>query len=168
MSNIIEQFISELEQFNTKYTSLSEWLRRNEKAVETDLKLTTIVVQNEQLKNILNTGISLQTDLTSLREHLQTIALIIKNFEESTENTDGGKSTMILKQLQQNFDFLSNNYIDFIKRCKQILDTCEHYMIMFNEINHVDQEFIKLMNEFDQQLAKNENNSQVRLEKNLY
>ncbi|CAF1221360.1 unnamed protein product [Rotaria sordida] len=160
LSNIIERFIVQLDQFNTKYIYLIEWLKTNEKEIENNLQLSTLIIDNDKFKNILNTGINLQNDFISLQEYLQIIDLIIQDFQQATENTDDGKSTMIFKQLQQSLELLSINYFDFLKRCKQISDICERYLILFNEINHLDEEFIKSMNEFDQHLAMNEKNQQ--------
>ncbi|CAF3982293.1 unnamed protein product, partial [Rotaria sp. Silwood1] len=156
MSNIIERFITQLDQFNIQYAYLTEWLRINEKELENNLQLSTLNTDNDKFKSILNTGINLQNDLTYLQEYLQTIDLIIQDFQQATENTDDGKSTMIFNQLQQSLELLITNYSNFLKRCKPISDICERYLILFNEINHLDEEFLKSMNEFDQHLAINE------------
>ncbi|CAF5105935.1 unnamed protein product, partial [Rotaria magnacalcarata] len=103
LGNLIEQFIIRLDQFNIKYARLTEWLENNEKEMENNIQLSTINTDNEKFKNILNTGIYLQSDLTSLQESLQAIDLIIQDFQQATENTDGGKSAMIFKRLQQCF-----------------------------------------------------------------
>ena len=109
-------------------------------------------------KSILNTGIHLENDLKSLQQHLQLIDLTIQDFEQATGNTDGGKSANIYKQLQQRFDTLSTNYSDFLKRCKQISGQCERYLITLNEVNHLNEQIIKSMNEFEQKLQKKTNN----------
>ncbi|CAF2636953.1 unnamed protein product [Rotaria sp. Silwood2] len=158
LRNIIEQFLIRVDQFNTKYAYLTEWLRINEKEIENNLQLSTLYIDNDKFKNILNTGINLQNDLTYLQEYLQAIDLIIQDFQQATENTDDGKSAMIFNELQQSLELLSTNYFDFLKHCKQISDICERYLILFNEINHLDEEFLKSMNEFDQYLAINEKN----------
>ncbi|CAF4657430.1 unnamed protein product, partial [Rotaria sp. Silwood1] len=160
MSNIIERFITQLDQFNIQYAYLTEWLRINEKELENNLQLSTLNTDNDKFKSILNTGINLQNDLTYLQEYLQTIDLIIQDFQQATENTDDGKSTMIFNQLQQSLELLITNYSNFLKRCKPISDICERYLILFNEINHLDEEFLKSMNEFDQHLAINEKNQE--------
>ncbi len=118
------------------------------------------------MKIILNTAINLQNDLKSLQEHLQLIDLTIQDFEQATGNTDGGKSANIYKQLQQRFDSLSTNYSDFLKRCKQISDQSERYMITYNEIQHLNEQIIKSINEFDQNLTSNENKQQVTISQN--
>ncbi len=164
MSNIIERFIIQVNQFNTKHVYLTKWLEINTKEIEKDLELTALNNDNDRLKNILNIGIHLQNDLKSLQECLQTIDLIIKDFEQATENTDGGKSENIFKHY---FEILSKNYSDFIKHCKQIADQCERYMIIFNEINHLNEEFLKSINEFDQHLSINEQNPNVKLSRKL-
>jgi len=115
------------------------------------------------LKTILNTAINLQNDLKSLQEHLQLIDLTIQDFEQATGNTDGGKSANIYKQLQQRFDILSTNYSDFLKRCKQISNQTERYMITYNEVKHLNEQILKSMNEFDQNLTSNENKQQVNI-----
>src|SRR5205814_1583777 len=69
------------------------------------------------------------------------------------------------KQLQQRFDILSTKYSDFLKRCKQISDQCERYMITYNEVKHLNEQIIKSMNEFDQNLTSNENKQQVNFSK---
>lgn len=160
---MIEQFIFNLDQFNSKYTNLTEWLKLNEKELENNLQLSTLSVDNEKLKTLLNTGINLQNDLTSLQENLQAIDLIIQDFQQATENTDGGKSAIIFNRLQTCFDSLSTNYLDFIKRCKQTSDLCERYSILFNEINHLSEEFLKSMNEFDEHLKICEQNQEVKV-----
>ncbi|CAF4236643.1 unnamed protein product, partial [Rotaria magnacalcarata] len=98
----------------------------------------------------------------SLQESLQAIDLIIQDFQQATENTDGGKSAMIFKRLQQCFELLSTNYFDFLKHCKQTSDMCEGHLILFDEINHFDEEFRRSLNEFDQHLAINEKNQEVK------
>ncbi len=115
------------------------------------------------MKTILNTAINLQNDLKSLQEHLQLIDLTIQDFEQATGNTDGGKSANIYKQLQQRFDILSINYSDFLKRCKQISNQTERYMITYNEVKHLNEQILKSMNEFDQNLTSNENQQQVNI-----
>ncbi len=117
------------------------------------------------MKTILNTAINLQNDLKSLQEHLQLIDLTIQDFEQATGNTDGGKSANIYKQLQQRFDILSINYSDFLKRCKQISNQTERYMITYNEVKHLNEQILKSMNEFDQNLTSNENQQQVNIYK---
>jgi hypothetical protein len=129
------------------------------------LQLSSLSVDNEKLKTILNTAIHLQNDLKFLQEHLQSIDLTIQDFEQATGNTDGGKSANIYKQLQQRFDVLSTNYSDFLKRCKHISDQCERYMITYNEVNHLNEEILKSMNEFNQNLSTKENNPQVNISK---
>ncbi len=162
MNNIIQRFINQFDQFITKHVYLTEWLEINTKEIEKDLQLSTLNNDNDRLKNILNIGIDLQSDLKSLQEYLQTINLIIKKFEQATENTDNKKLENIFKQFQQDFELLSRNYANFIKHCKQISDQCERYMIIFNEINHLNEEFLKSMNEFDQHLSINEKNPKVK------
>jgi len=164
LSNIIERFIIQVDQFNIKYTDLIEWLEINTKGIEKDLELSTLNNDNDRLKDILNRGIHQQNDLKSLQEYLQTIDLIIKDFEQATENTGDGKSENIFKQY---FENLSKNYSDFIKHCKQTSDQCERYVIIFNEINHLNEEFLKSINEFDQHLSINEKNPNVKLSQKL-
>lgn len=161
MSTIIERFINQVDQFNTKYIDLTEWLEINTKEIEKDLELSTLNSDNDRLKNILNIGIHRQNDLKSLQEYLQTIDLIIKDFEQATENNDNEKSDNILKYFQQNLELSSRNYLDFLKHSKQISDQCERHMILFNEINQLSEEFLKSLNEFDQHLSMNEKNPNV-------
>ncbi len=168
MSNILERFITEIDQFNTKHKYLTEWLESNDKEIEKSLQLSTLNADNDKLKTIMNTGIHLQNDLKSLQVHLQTIDLIIQDFQQATENTDGGRSKNIFKQLQQRFEFLSTNYSEFLKRSKQISDQCERYTILFNEVTHLDDEFLKSMNEFDQHLAKNEKEPKVNFSQMIF
>jgi hypothetical protein len=115
------------------------------------------------LKTILNTAINLQNDFKLLQEHLQSIDLTIQDFEQATGNTDGGKSANIYKQLQQRFDSLSMNYFDFLKRCKQISDQCERYMITYNEVKNLNEQIVKSMNEFNQNLISDDTKQQVTL-----
>jgi len=168
LSNILERFITEIDQFNTKHKYLTVWLENNDKEIEKSLQLSTLNADNDKLKTIMNTGIHLQNDLKSLQVHLQTIDLIIQDFQQATENTDGGRSENIFKQLQQRFEFLSTNYSEFLKRSKQISDQCERYMVLFNEINHLDDEFLKSMNEFDQHLAANEKEPKVKFSQMIF
>jgi len=137
----------------------------NDKEMQKNLELSTLDGDNKKFKTILNTGIHLQNDLKSLQEHLQLIDATIQDFEQATGNTDGGKSANIYKQLQQRFDILSTNYSDFLKRCKQISDQCEHYMITYNEIKYLNEQILQSMNEFDQNLTSNENKQQVKKNK---
>jgi hypothetical protein len=125
------------------------------------LQLSTLNNDNEKLKTILNTAINLENDLKSLQKQLQLIDLTIQDFEQATGNTDGGKSANIYKQLQQRFDILSTNYSDFLKRCKQTSVQCERYLITFNEVNHLNEQLVKSMNEFDENITSNENKQQV-------
>jgi hypothetical protein len=125
------------------------------------LQLSTLNNDNEKLKTILNTAINLENDLKSLQKQLQLIDLTIQDFEQATGNTDGGKSANIYKQLQQRFDILSTNYTDFLKRCKQTSVQCERYLITFNEVNHLNEQLVKSMNEFDENITSNENKQQV-------
>ncbi len=136
--------------------------------MQKNLELSTLDADNKKFKTILNTGIHLQNDLKSLQEHLQLIDATIQDFEQATGNTDGGKSANIYKQLQQRFDILSTNYSDFLKRCKQISDQCERYMITYEEINHLNEQTLKSMNEFDENLTSNENKQQVNSLKNTF
>jgi hypothetical protein len=140
----------------------------NDKEMQKNLELSTLDADNKKFKTILNTGIHLQNDLKSLQEHLQLIDATIQDFEQATGNTDGGKSANIYKQLQQRFDILSTNYSDFLKRCKQISDQCERYMITYEEINHLNEQTLKSMNEFDENLTSNENKQQVNSLKNTF
>ena len=163
MSNIIERFITQIEQFNTKYTDLTEWVVINEKEIEKTVQLSTLNDDNNRFKNILNTGINLQNDLKSLQEYFQTIELIIKDFEQATENTD---NTKLINNFKQRLEILSTNYSNFLKRCKQTFDQHERSMILFNEINHINEEFLRSMNEFDRNLIINEKNPQVKFDYN--
>ena len=108
------------------------------------------------MKTILTRTIKLQDDLQYLQEYLQSIDIIIQDFEQATGNTDDGKAAIIYKQLQKRFDILTTNYSDFLKRCQQISDQCEHYMIMYNEMNHLNEQIVNSMNEFDQTFASNQ------------
>ncbi|CAF2993985.1 unnamed protein product [Rotaria sp. Silwood2] len=160
LNDIIERFITQVDQFNTEHNRLSEWLEINDKEIQKPLELSTLNTDNEKFQTILITAINLQNDLKSLQEHLQLIDLTIQDFEQATGNTDGGKSAKIYKQLQQRFDILSTNYTDFLKRCKQISDQCERYLLTYNEVNDLNEQVIKSMNEFDQNLASNKNQQQ--------
>ncbi|CAF4555809.1 unnamed protein product, partial [Rotaria sp. Silwood2] len=160
LNDIIERFITQVDQFNTEHNRLSEWLEINDKEIQKPLELSTLNTDNEKFQTILITAINLQNDLKSLQEHLQLIDLTIQDFEQATGNTDGGKSAKIYKQLQQRFDILSTNYTDFLKRCKQISDQCERYLLTYNEVNDLNEQVIKSMNEFDQNLTSNKNQQQ--------
>ncbi|CAF3465466.1 unnamed protein product [Rotaria socialis] len=160
LSDIIERFIDQVNQFNTEHDRLNEWIETNNKEIQRPLQLSTITVDNEKFHTILTKAISLQYDLESLQEHLQSIDLTILDFEQATGNTDGGKSANIYKQLEQRFDILSSNYTDFLKRCKQISDQCERYMATYNEVNDLNRQIIESMNEFDQNLTSNQNKQQ--------
>lgn len=117
---------------------------------------------NEKFRTILTKTINLQNDLQPLEEHLQTIGLTILDFEQATGNTDGGKSANIYKQLEQRYDTLSNNYTDFLKRCQQISDQCERYQITYDEVNHLNEQIVKSMEEFDHDLISQQNQEQVK------
>jgi hypothetical protein len=162
LSNIIERFILEVDQFYTKHIYLIEWLEVNTIEIEKDFQLSTLNNDHDRLKKILNKGIQLQNDLKSLQEYLQTIDLIIKDFEQAIENTDDEKLTNILKRFYQDFELLARRSSDFIKHCKQISDYCERYLILFNEMNHLNEELLKSMNEFDEHLSLNEKNPKVK------
>ncbi|CAF1503793.1 unnamed protein product [Adineta steineri] len=156
LSNIIERFITNIDQFNMKYIYLMEWIEENENEIQKSLQLSTLNVDNDNLKNILNTGIHLQNDLQSLQEYLQTIHVIIQDFQQAIDNTDNGKSENIFQEFQQRYRILSKTYSDFLKRCKHISDQCERSIGLFNEVNNFDKEFLKSINEFDQHLTINE------------
>ncbi|CAF1300148.1 unnamed protein product [Rotaria magnacalcarata] len=160
LSDIIERFIDQVNQFNTDHDRLNEWIETNNKEIQRPLQLSTITVDNEKFHTILAKAISLQYDLESLQEHLQSIDSTILDFEQATGNTDGGKSANIYKQLEQRFDILSSNYTDFLKRCKQVSDQCERYMATYNEVNDLNRQIIKSMNEFDRNLTSNQNKQQ--------
>lgn len=115
------------------------------------------------MKNLLNTAINTENDFKALQEHLQAIELTIQDFEQATGNTDGGKSANIHKQLQQRFEHLSGNYSDFLRRCKQISDQCEHYLITYNEVQHLNEQIVQSMNEFNQNFTSSDNQQQVNL-----
>jgi hypothetical protein len=143
------------------HARLTEWLEINDKKIDKTIELSTLTVDNDRLKNILNIGINLQNDLKSLQESLQIINLIIQEFEQATESIDDENSINIFKQFQQRLELLLKNYLNFLKRSKQISDQCERYMISFDEINHLNEEFLKSMSEFDQYLVLNEQNQTV-------
>lgn len=136
--------------------------------MQKSLQLSTLDTDHKKFKTILNAAINLQNDLTSLQEHLQLIDSTIQDFEHATGNTDGGKSANIYKQLQQRFDVLQANYSDFLKRCKQISDQSERYMITYEEVNNLNEQILKSMNEFDQNLTSNENKQQVDIFQNKF
>lgn len=110
---------------------------------------------------ILNTAINSENEFKSLQEHLQSIELTIQDFEQATGNTDGGKSANIYKQLQQRFDHLSSNYSDFLRRCKQISDQCERHLLTYNEVQHLNEQIVQSMNEFDQNVTSPDQQQQV-------
>ena len=112
-------------------------------------------------------AINSENDFKALQEHLQAIELTIQDFEQATGNSDGGKSANIHKQLQQRFEHLSGNYSDFLRRCKQISDQCERYLITHNEVQHLNEQIIQSMNEFDQDFASSDNQQQVDIPSNL-
>jgi hypothetical protein len=155
--------MKQVDQFNTEHARLTEWIEKNDQEIQRNFQLSTLAADNEKLKTILNTAINLQNDFKSLQELLQSIDLTIQDFEQATGNTDGGKSANIYKQLQQRFDNLSTNYFDFLKRCKQISDQCERYMITYDEVEHLNEQIVKSMNEFDQNLTSDETKEQVNL-----
>jgi chromosome segregation ATPase len=140
-----------------KSTYLNEWLERNTREIEIELQLSTLNTDNNRLREIFNAGIHLQNDLKFLQESLETIDLIIKEFEQATENNESERPT----NLSQQFEQLSKIYIDFLKHCKQISDQCEYYTNLFNEINHLNVEFVQSINEFNQHLSSNEKHPNV-------
>ncbi|CAF1012011.1 unnamed protein product [Rotaria sp. Silwood1] len=160
LSDIIERFITQVDHFNNEHNRLTEWLEINDKEIQKPLELSTLNNDNEKFQTILTATINLQNDLKSLQEYLQLIGVTIQDFKQATGNTDGGKSAKIYKQLQQRFDILSTNYTDFLKRCKQISDQCERYMLTYNEVNDLNEQIVKSINEFDQNLASNKNKQQ--------
>ena len=161
MSNIIERFITEVDQFHSEDKRLTEWLENNEQDIQQPLQLATLNADNDKLKTILNEAIRSQTDLQSLQDHLQHIDSTIKDFEQATGNTDGGKSANIYKQLQQRMETLSHDHSDFLKRSKHVSDQCERYMITYDEINHLNEEIVKSIKEFDQNLTTDGNQQQA-------
>ncbi|CAF4962569.1 unnamed protein product, partial [Rotaria socialis] len=80
--------IDQVNQFNTEHDRLNEWIETNNKEIQRPLQLSTITVDNEKFHTILTKAISLQYDLESLQEHLQSIDLTILDFEQATGNTD--------------------------------------------------------------------------------
>jgi hypothetical protein len=150
--------MTQVDQFNAEHTRITEWIEINDKEIDKTIQLSTLNEDNDKLKTILNTGINLQNDLKSLEGYLQTIDLIIQEFELATENTDDENSIQIFKQ---RLELLLTNYSNFLKRCKQISDQSERHMILFNEINQLNEEFLKSMNEFDQDLIVNGQNQTV-------
>ena len=166
LSHIIERFIQQVDHFNTEHARLTDWLEQNNREIQRDLQLSTLDADNEKLKHLLNTAINSENDFKSLQEHLQAIELTIQDFEQATGNTDGGKSANIHKQLQQRFEHLSSNYSDFLRRCKQISDQCERYLITHNEVQHLNEQIVQSMNEFDQNFTSSDNQQQVDLLRN--
>ena len=116
---------------------------------------------------ILNTAINSENEFKSLQEHLQSIELTIQDFEQATGNTDGGKSANIYKQLQQRFDHLSSNYSDFLRRCTQISDQCERYLLTYNEVQHLNEQILQSMNEFDQNVTSPDQQQQQQVKQLL-
>ncbi|CAF3599478.1 unnamed protein product [Adineta steineri] len=160
LSEIIDRFISQVDEFNNEHDQLNQWIETNNKEIQKPLELSTLESDNKQFKTILNTTINLQNDVKSLQDQLQSIDSTIQDFEEATGNTDGGKSANIYKQLQQRADVLTTNYTDFLKRSKQISDQCERHMITYNEINHLNEQILTSMNEFNENLTSDENKQQ--------
>jgi len=68
--------------------------------------------------------------------------------------------------LQTNFDRLSTDYYDFLKRCKQISDQCERYLLTFNEVKTLNEQITTSMNEFDRNLNSTEK-TQIEKENQL-
>jgi chromosome segregation ATPase len=128
-------------------------LARNTSEIEKELQL----IDYNRLKEIINEGIQLQNDLKFLQQTLETIDLIIKEFEQAIENSDDEKPIDLFQQFEQ----LSKAYLDFFKHCKHLSDQCEYYTNLFNEINHLNDEFLQSLNEFNQHLSSNEQNPNV-------
>jgi DNA repair exonuclease SbcCD ATPase subunit len=146
---------------------LTEWIDANDKEVQKSLELATLEADNKKFKTVLNTAINLQNDVASLQGQLHSIDSTLQDFEQATGNTDGGKSANIYKQLQERLDTLTSNYSDFLKRSKQTSDQCERYLITYDEVNHLNEQVLKSMNEFDQNLASNGNKPQVNIYHNI-
>ncbi|CAF1104230.1 unnamed protein product [Adineta ricciae] len=160
LGNIIERFVTQTDQFNSEHARLNDWIATNDKEMQKSLQLTTLDDDNKTFQTILNTAINLEPQITVLQDQLQSIDSTIQDFEEATGNTDGGKSANMYKQFQQRFDNLTTNYSDFLKRSKQISDQCERYLITYNEVNHLNEQVLKSMNEFDQNLASTDSKQQ--------
>ena len=141
---------------------MTNWLETNDEEIQKNLQLSTLKVDNEKFKAILHAAIHLQNDFESLQDQLQQIGSIIEDFEQATGNSDGGKSAKIYQQLQQRFETLTQHYADFVKRCKHVSDQSDRYLMTYNEVNHLNDEIRKSMNEFDQNLTSKGQPTQVR------
>ena len=109
LRNILERFIVQLAQFNTRCVHLTEWVQLNDKEIQNNkLQLSILNGNNDQLKSILKVGINLQNDLISLHEHPKQIVLTVQGFERATENKNSEKSTTILNELQQHLKLSKN------------------------------------------------------------
>lgn len=137
-------------------------METNDEEIQKNLQLSTLKVDNEKFKAILHAAIHLQNDFESLQDQLQQIGSTIEDFEQATGNTDGGKSAKIYQQLQQRSETLTQHYADFLKRCKQVSDQSDRYLMTYNEVNHLNDEIRKSMNEFDQNLTSKGQPTQVR------
>jgi ElaB/YqjD/DUF883 family membrane-anchored ribosome-binding protein len=137
-------------------------LETKDEEIQKNLQLSTLKADNEKFKAILHAAIHLQNDFESLQDQLQQIGSTIEDFEQATGNTDGGKSAKIYEQLQQRFETLSQHYADFLKRCKHVSDQSDRHVMTYNEVNHLNDEIRKSMNEFDQNLTSKGQPTQVR------
>lgn len=160
ISTIFERFISTIDQFNTNYLSLNQWLEENTREVNKELELSTLETANERLKMILNTGISLQNDLKSLEESLENINSIIQDFQSLTNNNTGRQISINLLERMQ---FLTQNYTHFLQVATDSSAQCEYYALRLQQINQLSDVFLQSITEVDHQLTCREQLDQLTL-----
>lgn len=156
LSGIIESFVNQIEHFNNEHSRLNEWIKKNDEQIQKPIQLSTLTTDNDHLNDILHAAIHLQNDFNSLRDHLEKIERTINDFQQATGDTDGGKSKTIFEQLLQKFDVLSNDYADFLRRCKHVCDQSERQLTMYNEVSQLHDQIDKTMKEFDENRNENE------------
>ena len=109
-------------------------------------------VDHKKLKDIRDEGIHLQTDLKTLQNYLQSIDLTVQDFQKLTNDR---QCRSVFHQYQHRFELLSIKHAEFLQRIKNITNQYESLIDLFNEINYLNNEFLKTMNEFDQHLSVN-------------
>ena len=141
---------------------MTAWLETKDQEIQKTPQLSTLNADNDRFKAILHAAMHLQNDFQKLQDQLQQIGSTIEDFEQATGNTDEGKSAKIYRQLQQRCEILTQHYGDFLKRCKHISDQSDRYLMTYTEVNHLNDEIRKSMNEFDQNLTSKDARAQVR------
>ena len=142
-----------MEQFNLHHARLTDWLEIHRPQLDKPLHLSTLDADVELFKDSLNIGISLQSDLTTLEEHLTDIEYLTTGFHINDEEN--------IQLFKQRLTVLSAEYWTFLKSCQQICEHCDRSKILSDEIDRLDDAILTSITDFDQQLAMTEVNSQV-------